>query len=310
MPAAAIHSGLIGGEALVATEPLQSASRRVSPPVASSDQHRQGGARAGPAERQNGGDLRLPYAADAPADCGAPLSHPRSPAAVASGDVSPIPLLQTPSSSSSAPGASTSDADLPWRTIRPFSITTARLVCARTLRQSRSTISVAMPLGQPREGHQHAVVGPYALAVDAGARAHHEVLAHRQVREDAAPHLSARSSRHSAGRLLRPSVQVPDAANLLLSAIASIADTPNRSRITPAGGARFWSKLDPVQKSCRNRSGRSRFIESPRNSSAVERGWSLDGARTAAKLPFDPQKGATDQVMRSSTHRTVREQVI
>ena len=46
--------------------------------------------------------------------------------------------------------------------------------------------AMAEPLGQPRERLHHAIESPVALAVDAGALAHHQVLAHRKVREDAA----------------------------------------------------------------------------------------------------------------------------
>ena len=66
-------------------------------------------------------------------------------------------------------------------------VISARPIDEHLLLAARELLAaVAEPLGEPREGRQHALEGPVALAVDAGARAHHEVLAHRQVREDAA----------------------------------------------------------------------------------------------------------------------------
>ncbi len=58
------------------------------------------------------------------------------------------------------------------------------------------------PLGQARKGGHHAVEGPGAAAVDARALAHHEVLAHREVREDAAAfgHIADAQARHFLGR--------------------------------------------------------------------------------------------------------------
>ncbi len=47
--------------------------------------------------------------------------------------------------------------------------------------------AVAEPLGQAREGREHAVERPARARPSApAARRHHEVLAHREVREDAA----------------------------------------------------------------------------------------------------------------------------
>ena len=174
----------------------------------------------------------------------------RAPArAQAAGSSARLPGLrrmkaQTPRRADTGAGSASIAADSAASTMRPFSITTARSVCASTLRQSRSTISVAMPVARisrdhaPDLGHdqrRQAFGGfvedqqragsssargrstasaarrptaagrratrrsarrgkvastrskrPVALAVGPGARAHHQVLAHRQVREDAA----------------------------------------------------------------------------------------------------------------------------
>ena len=84
---------------------------------------------------------------------------------------------------------SVSSLDEPAKTTRPLTSTTLRSADGEHLLLAAGELGAAVvdALAQPREGRHDALEVPFLAAIHAGARGHDQVLAHRQVGEDAAP---------------------------------------------------------------------------------------------------------------------------